>query len=306
MLVRNPRPHGDNETAAMVVHNTQVEDHCYVIRPTDWLLIAFAALTALATLSLYVLATMTEQTFAWTVDPPLSAAFLGGGYAAGFLLVVLSRRRRVWAYARIGYLTVLVFTVITLAATILHIDRFHFGSPQVSAQAAAWIWLVVYIVVPVGMVVVLPLQMRAPGTHPARGRPIDLWLRVALTVQGLVMFTAGVGLFFFPAARTVWPWELTPLTARTIAAWLIALAVAAALALAENDLDRLDVPAATYATLGLTQIAAVVRFAEQIDWQRPSAWIYVAMVVSVLAVGLAGLLRIRQTTGRRRRSTTIG
>ena len=30
---------------------------------------------------LFVLATTTEQTFAWTIQPPLTAAFLGAGYA---------------------------------------------------------------------------------------------------------------------------------------------------------------------------------------------------------------------------------
>ena len=37
------------------------------------------------------------ETFAWTIQPPLTAAFLGAGYAAGFVLVVLSLRDPVWA-----------------------------------------------------------------------------------------------------------------------------------------------------------------------------------------------------------------
>ena len=41
------------------------------------LLGAFALLTALATGSLFVLAKTTEETFAWTIQPPLTAAFIG-------------------------------------------------------------------------------------------------------------------------------------------------------------------------------------------------------------------------------------
>jgi hypothetical protein len=77
---------------------------------------AFLALTVLSTVSLFVLADRTDQYFAWTINPPLTAAFLGGGYAAGFVLVVLTMRERVWARARIAYATGCVFVWVTLLA----------------------------------------------------------------------------------------------------------------------------------------------------------------------------------------------
>ena len=40
---------------------------------------------------------------------PLTAAFLGAGYAAGFVLVVLGLRARSWAEARAAVVTVAVF-----------------------------------------------------------------------------------------------------------------------------------------------------------------------------------------------------
>ena len=49
------------------------------------------------------------------------------------------------------------------------------------------------------------------------------------------------------SAGTLWPWQLTPLTARTVASWLIAFGIAAALAIQERDLGRLELPAAAYA-----------------------------------------------------------
>jgi peptidoglycan/LPS O-acetylase OafA/YrhL len=90
------------------------------------LLGAFAVLTALATVALFVLATTTADTFAWTIQPPLTAAFLGAGYAAGFLLVVLSLRRRTWSDVRVPVLTIFVFVVLTLVATLIHINKLHF------------------------------------------------------------------------------------------------------------------------------------------------------------------------------------
>jgi hypothetical protein len=53
------------------------------------LLVAFSVLTALAVGALFVLSTATDRYFAWTIEPPLTAALLGAGYAAGCVLVVL-------------------------------------------------------------------------------------------------------------------------------------------------------------------------------------------------------------------------
>jgi hypothetical protein len=70
--------------------------------PTVLLVALFLALTLLSTMVLYVLATQTDRYFAWTIRPPLSAALLGGGDAAGFVLVVLTMRQRELAKTRIA------------------------------------------------------------------------------------------------------------------------------------------------------------------------------------------------------------
>ena len=131
------------------------------------LLGAFAVLTALATIALFVLAENTSETFAWTIEPPLTAAFIGAGYGAGFVLVGLSLRDPVWANSRVPVLTIFVFVVLTLVATVLHRDRMHFdddfGGLDLLAKGAAWFWLAVYIVIPVAMAVLLVRQERTPG-----------------------------------------------------------------------------------------------------------------------------------------------
>ncbi len=43
-------------------------------------------------LSVYLLSEKTGVYFSWTINPPLSAAFLGAGYLASFLLEFLSAR----------------------------------------------------------------------------------------------------------------------------------------------------------------------------------------------------------------------
>jgi hypothetical protein len=259
------------------------------------LLATFAVLTAMAVVALFVLAEDTDRLFAWTIQPPLTAAFLGAGYAAGFVLVVLSFRDPVWAHTRVPVLTILAFVVLTLIATLVHIDRFHFqeefaGLPFV-ARAAAWFWLGVYVLVPVLMLVALAPQERAPGRDPEPRHPVPGLLRTALAVESAVLLAVGIALYSAPStAASLWPWPLTPLTARVVAAWLIAFGVAAAAALVERDLDRVAAGAVAYVVFGVLALLALPRYGGVGDWSSAAGIGYLVLLVSVIPVGVAGSL----------------
>jgi hypothetical protein len=254
------------------------------------LLVVFATLTALAVVALYVLAGQTDETFAWTIEPPLTAAFLGAGYAAGFVLVVISLRDPVWAHSRVPVLTVLVFVVLTLVATLLHLDKMHFsaGGPLL-AQGAAWFWLAVYVVVPVLMLAFLWPQEHAPGVDPEPSHPVPGGLRIALAVESAVLLPVGAVLFVSTdSAATLWPWALTPFTARVVAAWLVAFGLATALAAATGDLARLRTAAVAYTVFGILVLGAVLRYASTMAWDEPVTWLFLAMLAAVVVTGATG------------------
>lgn len=269
---------------------------------TRVLLVAFIALTLVATNQLFVLARHTATLFSWTIQPPLSAAFLGASYAAGCVLSVLAFRSRSWRAARTALVTVLVFAVLTLAATLLHLDRFHFAAPGHVARAAAWIWLGVYLVVPLALLVVVLRQGRtAVSPGPARA-PLPPWLSGLLVLQGVVLGIAAVGLFVVPTtAARWWPWTLTPLTARMIAAWLAALAVAALLSVRERDVSRVTIPAVAYVVFGTLQLVALVLYGEAVAWGSVASGVYVGALVVALVTGAVGLVLAahRRSTARR-------
>lgn len=257
------------------------------------LLVAFALLTAMAVGALYVLAENTAETFAWTIAPPLTAAFLGAGYAAGFLLVVLCMRDPVWAHSRAPVLTIFVFVVLTLVATLLHINRLHFdddfGALGTLAKVAAWFWFAVYVAVPVAMAVLLVLQERAPGTDPPPRHPVPGLLRAVLAVESALLLVGGVLVYADPTtASTVWPWPLLPFTGRVVAAWLLAFGIATALAAVHGDLARLRTAAVAYTAFGVLVLIAVARFSDTPDWGHPSSWIFVGTALAVVATGAAG------------------
>ncbi|MCU0310160.1 MAG: hypothetical protein MUE36_04355 [Acidimicrobiales bacterium] len=248
----------------------------------------FLVLTALSTVILYVSATDTDEIFAWTVRPPVSAAFLGAGYASGFVLMALTVRERVWANARVALVTVLVFTLCTLGATLAHVGNFHFDRTGLP-RFAAWFWLAVYVAVPLTMSVVLVLQLRMPGGDPEVRRPLPPVLRIVLAAQALVLGVVGAALLLDPTRmQSLWPWELTPLTARAIGAWAFALGVAAAMVVAERDAWRLRAAAVTFVMLGVLHLGALVRFDDDIRWGEPQTWIYLVVVASMVVTGLWG------------------
>ena len=271
-------------------------------RSTRGLLVGFVLLTALATNQLYVLSAHTDAYFAWTIKPPLTAAFLGAGYAAGLVLVLLGLRAQAWVEARIAVVTVAVFSTLTLLATVLHRDRFHFSADGSIARFAAWFWLGIYIVVPLALAVLIVLQQRRPGVDPPRRDPIPRWLAGAFSLQGLIMLVVGVALYVAPStARTLWPWPLTPLTARAVAAWLIAFGVAAVLTLVERDLSRLAAGAVAYTVFGVLQLiaAAPVRRRWAGGTRRPGI-VYLVVLISVVPVGAAGCWLVADRARRRR------
>jgi uncharacterized integral membrane protein len=246
------------------------------------LLVAFSVLTALAVGALFVLSTATDRHFAWTIEPPLTAALLGAGYAAGCVLVVLSLRDPVWAHSRLPVLTILAFTLITLAATLVHLDRFHlqpeFAALPLLARGAAWFWLTVYVLLPLAMLASLFLQERAPGHDPPPGHAVPVVLRAALAVESAVLLAVGVTLWVAPStATTLWPWPLTPLTARVVAAWLIAFGVATALAALAGDLARLRTSAIAYTVFGVRTLVSLARYPGTVDWSGAPAWVLVGL-----------------------------
>jgi uncharacterized integral membrane protein len=257
------------------------------------LLLVFCLLTLLGVIALFVLSAATDEYFAWTIQPPLTAALLGAGYAAGCVLVVLSLRDPVWAHSRLAVLTILVFVLVTLAATLVHLDRFHlqaeFAGLPLLARGAAWFWLAVYVLVPVAMVVSLVLQERAPGVDPPPGHPVPIALRAALATESAVLLVVGVCLSVAPStATTLWPWPLTPLTARVTAAWLIAFGVATALAALAGDLERLRTSSIAYTVFGTLVLVALIRYPGTVDWDGAPAWVLLVATVAIVLTGAAG------------------
>jgi hypothetical protein len=133
------------------------------------LLFAAAVLVLLAGFQLFVFTGRTGTFFAWTIVNPLAAAFLGAGYWASVSIEALAGRQSAWANARIAVPAVLVFMVLTLAATLMHLGQFHLGARFGTGTPIVTVaWIAIYVLVPVLMLIVLVVQARTPGVDPPR------------------------------------------------------------------------------------------------------------------------------------------
>jgi hypothetical protein len=259
------------------------------------ILLAASILVLAAGLDLTLLTEQTATSFAWTIQSSMTAAFLGSGYLASFLLEYLAYREKTWANARVAVPSVFLFTTLTLVATLLHLDKFHLNSPIASAMVAAYLWLAIYIAVPIAMLILLIYQLRHQGLTPNRKATLYTWMRLVLLAQGTIMLVTGITLFLSPATTsTFWPWALTPLTSRAIGAWLIGIGVIALHMTGENDHQRNRIAYISYAALGILQAVSLVRYAGEVNWSTAGSWIYLLFVISIIPVGLYGWKASRQ------------
>jgi len=259
------------------------------------LLYVAAVLVLLAGFQLFVFTDRTATFFAWTVRNPLAAAFLGGGYWASVSFEALAARQRIWANARIAVPTVLTFTVLTLVATLVHLDQFHLGSQfAVGTRIVTWTWIAIYVLVPLLMLIILAVQLTTPGGDPPRSVLLPGWVYGLLAAQAIVLLGMGVALFAAPMqAAAWWPWKLTPLVAQATGAWLISLGVAAVQALVERDACRLFPASFGYVLLGVLQFIALARYPDRFEWSSAAGVFYVVFLVTMLVTGGVGVARGR-------------
>jgi len=234
---------------------------------------------------LVLLATQTATYFAWTIEPPMTAAFLGANYWSSALLAILASRETLWARGRVSVSVALAFAPLTTLATILHLEQFHLDTFY------GWFWVAAYTIYPLQLAYFLRKQLRSPGGDPPRERSLPRWVKAILALQAIVLVPLGIGMFLLPGTvADAWPWDLPPLSAQVVAAWVLAFGVLAAHSIVENDFTRARAGMLGYPFLGAMHVLMLMRFSEDVRWDEPGAWVYVAFIASFFVLGAYGLI----------------
>lgn len=234
---------------------------------------------------LVLLTTETARFFAWTIEPPMTAGFLGANYWASALLALLAARETLWANGRVSISVALAFAPLTTLATLLHLDQFHLDT------FFGWFWVVAYTIYPIQLAIFLRKQLLAAGRDPPKERGLPVWIRAILLVHAMLLVPFGIALFVAPGSvANLWPWTIPPLSAQVIAAWVLAFGVLAGHSFLENDWVRVRAGMLGYGFLGLMHVIMLVRFGDVIDFEDPSAMIYVSFVASFFVLGTYALV----------------
>jgi hypothetical protein len=260
-------------------------------------LIAIASVIFWLGLSLFVFPGETDDLFAWTIQPPLTAAFLGASYWASTTLAVACARERDWARGRAFAAPYLIAGVVLLAVTFVHLDKFHMD------DVTGWAWLALYAIFPPSVVVLLARQVRVQGGEPPRDAPMPRALVLAHAAFGTALALLGAALVIAPqTADALWPWPLTPLTGRAIGTFVLAQGVLALAVCRERDWGRVRPAMLQQLVVGVLQLAALLRFSGTLDWDRAGAWIYLGAVLALVGAGALGVTRRRDPAARPSRS----
>jgi hypothetical protein len=255
--------------------------HDRVLRLTRagvWVLLVLAAANGVF---LYVLPGRADTDYAWSIRPPASAAFIGAGFLAGTVAtgLVLASARRWRTFATLPpALWVLATTL--LAATIIHADRFRWSYPP------TWVWALVYGGVPLAVPVLVIRQRRvAVGAPPADPRLLPL--RALSAATGAALLAGAITLFVAPATvGRHWPWTLTPLMGRAVAAWygLFGTALLSCAASLRRPAEAI-IP---YATLGAWSVLLLALPLLHAGDVSGAGW-WIAVMLALLALATYGL-----------------
>jgi hypothetical protein len=244
-----------------------------------WILFVLALANAVY---LYFAPSSARTHYAWSIKPPVNAAFIGAGFLAGTLataLVLFAATR--WRSFSTLPPALWVLATTLLAATLIHNDRFKWSF------APTWVWLIVYAGVPFVVPVLVLLQRRVAEPEP-RAAPQLRAVRALSAVCGVVLLAGAAALFVAPTGGGLhWPWPLTPLLARAVAAWygmVGTMLVACALGLRRRS--EAVIPYATLAAWCLLLLALPLLHSGDVDTGSGefTAWLIVMFVLLALAV----------------------
>lgn len=257
---------------------------------TRWF-IRFVALPLLfiAGIQLFILSEQTDYYFAWTISLPLTAAFLGAGYWAAMVFAYWNWWDTANMAARTVGLTALAATGILGIATFLHLDKFHLNSPAFITRFVAWVWIIVYAVTPFIFLWVWIAFGRSKD-ETVGAKPFAAWVRYGNLFQAVFMIPSGLLLFLVPGnIIPFWPWELTPLTARAVSAWLMAYGLACVTINRENNISNTWSARISMLAFCVLELIALARYFPSFDLSKPLAWVYLLVIVVGIVVNTPGL-----------------
>ena len=266
-----------------------------VLRTTRAVSIVIVPVLTAAFVILFLFPGQTRTLWGWTIRSRMSCMFMGGGYLAGALFFARAARAREWHRLGPGIVATTVFAGALGVATFLHWSVFNHG------HVSFWAWTLLYITTPL-LLPVLFVKNRQfdPGTSGPEDVPIPAWIRTTMTVVGAGQLLFAIALFLRPSLFLAdWPWTLTTISARSLAAFAAFPAITYLAFAFEHRWSALRWPFET-AIAGVTLIAVGAARSSGDFKDGALAWLWRAGLLVALAFLIYVWLTMRQEVKRSR------
>jgi hypothetical protein len=247
----------------------------------------------LAFIILYFFPQQTGQHFAWPIQPNMTAMFMGAGYLGGAWLFVNAILGRPWHRIAPGFLPVTSFTVAMLLATLLHWDKFS------HSRLGFILWLGLYIVTPLLVPFVWwrnrPADSGAPESNDLT---VPAVARYGLLLLGLIILVVAVAGFASPSWLIhMWPWNLSPLTARVMSGWFALLGVGGIVISRDRRWSAWKVG---LQAIGLWHVLVVTAaFLNRADFRSGLLnWYLISVIIVLIGIGALAIWMGRQQINR--------
>lgn len=253
-----------------------------ILSETRWVAGLVIPFLVVAFIILFIFPDQTGMLFAWKIQPSMSAMMLGSAYAGGIYFFTGVLRSRQWHKVKVGFLPVIAFASLLGIATILHWDKFN------HSHVSFFAWAGLYFTTPfIVSFVWLRNRKQDAGNSGEQDTIIPYTWRLIMGAFGSITLVISLFLFLQPGMLiSLWPWTLTPLTARVMGA-MFALPGLVGLGIALDK--RWDAAILILQSQGfsiLLILIASILSSQDYDWAYGGSWLFVSglglMLVSII------------------------
>jgi hypothetical protein len=244
---------------------------------TPFLILAFCVLVPWPT--------DTGRLFAWHITPTMSPMVLGSVYLGGAYFFVRVMRAPQWHLVAGGFLPVATFAALMGITTVLHWDRF------IHSNVAFWLWVGLYFTTPLLVLAIFLINQSEYRPADSGDLLLSSTAATAIVLAATLSTIMSVLLYLFPnRAISIWPWHLTPLTARMLGA-IFALGIAGFGARRERRWSAARILLQVAGVMLFLILVAGIRAYREFDSSKPLTWLFAAGFTGT-AIGM-GLFYLR-------------